>query len=146
MADQGVVVAINSDDAEMARRLNQEAAKSVMYAGMSQEDAWKMVTINPAKLMHVDDRTGSVKAGKDADLVLWNDNPLSIYASADKTWVDGTLYFDREQDTRLQDEVQRERARIIQKMQAEKKGGEGGERPRGPKEHYHCDTEGDEGN
>ena len=146
MADQGVVVAINSDDAEMARRLNQEAAKSVMYAGMSQEDAWKMVTINPARLLHVDDRTGSIKAGKDADLVLWNDNPLSIYASADKTWVDGAVYFDREQDVRLQDELQRERARIIQKMQAEKKGGEGGERPRGPKEHYHCDTEGDEGN
>ena len=146
MADQGVVVAINSDDAEMARRLNQEAAKSVMYAGMSQEDAWKMVTINPARLLRVDDRTGSIKAGKDADLVLWNDNPLSIYASADKTWVDGAVYFDREQDVRLQEELQRERARIIQKMQAEKKGGEGGERPRGPKEHYHCDTEGDEGN
>jgi adenine deaminase len=105
-----------------------------------------MVTINPARLLHVDDRTGSIKAGKDADLVLWNDNPLSIYASADKTWVDGAVYFDREQDVRLQDELQRERARIIQKMQAEKKGGEGGERPRGPKEHYHCDTEGDEGN
>ena len=145
MTDQGVTVAINSDDAEMARRLNQEAAKSVMYGGMKEEDAWKMVTINPAKLLHVDDRVGSIKTGKDADIVLWNDNPLSIYARAEKTWVDGTLYFDREQDAVQQEEVQRERARIIQKMQSEKKGGEGGDRPRGPKEHYHCDSEEDEG-
>lgn len=145
MTDQGVTVAINSDDAEMARRLNQEAAKSVMYGGMKEEDAWKMVTINPAKLLRVDDRVGSIKTGKDADIVLWNDNPLSIYARAEKTWVDGALYFDREQDVLQQEAVQKERARIIQKMQAEKKGGEGGERPRGPKEHYHCDTEADEG-
>ncbi|MBL7825335.1 MAG: amidohydrolase, partial [Saprospiraceae bacterium] len=145
IADRGVVVAINSDDAEMARRLNQEAAKSVMYAGMKEEDAWKMVTINPAKLLRVDDKVGSIKTGKDADVVLWNDNPLSIYARAEKTWVDGVLYFDREKDAAMQEEVQRERARIIQKLQAEKKGGEGGERPRGPKEHYHCDSEEDEG-
>ena len=128
MSDRGVVVAINSDDAEMARRLNQEAAKSVMYGGMKEEDAWKMVTINPAKLMHVDDRVGSIKTGKDADVVLWNDNPLSIYAKAEKTWVDGILFFDRQQDALMQDEVQRERARLIQKLQGEKKGGEGGER------------------
>jgi imidazolonepropionase-like amidohydrolase len=145
MMDQGVVVAINSDDAEMARRLNQEAAKSVTYGGMKEEDAWKMVTINPAKLMRVDDRVGSVKAGKDADVVLWNDNPLSIYARAEKTWVDGILFFDREKDAQMQIEVQRERARLIQKLQSEKKGGEGGEKPRGPKEHYHCDSDHDEG-
>jgi len=71
---------INSDDAEQARRLNQEAAKSVKYGGMSEENAWKMVTLNPAKALHVSDRVGSIKAGKDADLVLWSDNPLSIYA------------------------------------------------------------------
>ena len=111
MADRGVIVAINSDDAEMARRLNQEAAKSVMYAGMKEHDAWKMVTINPAKLLHVDDRTGSIKAGKDADVVLWNDHPLSVYASAEKTWVDGILFFDRQEDLKLQDAVQKERAR-----------------------------------
>ncbi|MGL1562901.1 amidohydrolase family protein, partial [Vibrio parahaemolyticus] len=67
----GLNVAINSDDAEMARRLNQEAAKSVKYGGISEEDALKMVTINPAKMLHVDDRVGSIKEGKDADLVLW---------------------------------------------------------------------------
>lgn len=145
MMDQKVVVAINSDDAEMARRLNQEAAKSVKYAGMKEADAWKMVTINPAKLLRVDDRVGSIKSGKDADLVLWNDNPLSVYAVAEKTWVDGALYFDRKEDEQLRQSVQTERARLIQKLQNAKKDGPGGERPSAPKGHYHCDTEGEEG-
>ena len=60
----GVVTAINSDDAEMARRLNQEAAKAVKYGGVSQEEAWKMVTLNPAKLLHLDHRVGSIKSAK----------------------------------------------------------------------------------
>jgi imidazolonepropionase-like amidohydrolase len=145
MADRGITVAINSDDAEMARRLNQEAAKSVMYAGMKEHDAWKMVTINPAKLMRVDDRTGSIKTGKDADVVLWSENPLSVYAKAEKTWVDGILFFDREADLKLQEDVQKERARLIQKLQTEKKAGEGGDRPSRQKQHYHCDHEEDEG-
>jgi adenine deaminase len=145
MADRGVVVAINSDDAEMARRLNQEAAKSVLYGGMKEEDAWKMVTLNPAKLLHVDDRVGSIKTGKDADLVLWNDNPLSIYARAEKTWVDGVLYFDRKEDADMQVQVEKERARIIQKMQATPKGGEGRERPSAPKKYYDCESTEDEG-
>ena len=75
-----IPVAINSDDAEMGRRLNQEAAKGVKYGDMSEEAAWNMVTLNPAKLLHIDDRTGSVKVGKDADLVLWTDHPMSMYA------------------------------------------------------------------
>ena len=145
MHDQGITVAINSDDAEMARRLNQEAAKSVLYAGMEEQEAWKMVTINPAKLLHVDDRVGSVQTGKDADLVLWNDNPLSIYAKAEKTWVDGILFFDRQQDALMQVDVQQERARLIQKLLVEKKGGEGGEKPRGAKGHYDCESDDDEG-
>ena len=145
MADRGVVVAINSDDAEMARRLNQEAAKSVLYGGMKEEDAWKMVTLNPAKLLHVEDRVGSVKVGKDADLVLWNDHPLSVYAKAEKTWVDGILFFDRQQDAQLQTAVRLERARLIQKLQNVKKGGEGGDKPTPPKKHYHCDDGLDEG-
>ncbi|MGI9158179.1 MAG: amidohydrolase family protein, partial [Saprospiraceae bacterium] len=146
MHNQGVTVAINSDDAEMARRLNQEAAKAVMYGGVSEEEAWKMVTLNPAKLLHVDDRVGSIKTGKDADLVLWTDNPLSVYARASKTWVDGALYFDAQRDAELRAAVQTERARLIQKMQAIRRNGEGaGERPAGPKGHYHCDSDEDEG-
>jgi imidazolonepropionase-like amidohydrolase len=144
--DAGVTVAINSDDAEMARRLNQEAAKSVMYGDVSEEEAWKFVTLNPAKLMHVDSKIGSIKVGKDADVVLWSDNPLSIYAKAEKTFVDGILYFDREMDTKMQLAVQVERARLIQKMlKAKQNGAAGGEKPSSPKQHYHCDSDGDEG-
>ena len=121
MQKVGLNVAINSDDPEMARRLNQEAAKSVKYGGMSEEDAWKMVTINPAKMMHVDNKTGSIKVGKDADLVVWNDNPLSIYAKAEKTIVDGIIYFDREKDAAMRKLNQAEKARLIQKLTIAKK-------------------------
>lgn len=145
MADRGVTVAINSDDAEMARRLNQEAAKTVQFGNTKEEEAWRMVTINPAKLLRVDDRTGSIRVGKDADLVLWNEHPLSVYARAEKTWVDGIRYYDRQTDAQAQQQVRAERARLIQKLQAEKKGGEGGDKPRGPKGHYHCDSDEDEG-
>lgn len=119
----GLTVAINSDDAEMARRLNQEAAKSVKYGGISEEDALKMVTINPAKMLHVDDRVGSIKEGKDADLVLWSDNPLSIYARALYTMVDGTFFFDREKDAAMRKQVKAERTRLIGKMVGEKRTG-----------------------
>jgi imidazolonepropionase-like amidohydrolase len=119
----GLNVCINSDDAEMARRLNQEAAKSVKYGGMPEDEALKMVTLNPAKALHVEDRVGSIKAGKDADLVIWNDHPLSIYAKADKTIVDGIIYFDREKDMQLRNHIAAERNRIIQKMLGEKRSG-----------------------
>lgn len=120
MQKMGLNVCINSDDAEMARRLNQEAAKTVKYGGLSETEAWKMITINPAKALHISDRTGSIKAGKDADLVLWNTNPLSIYAKPEKTFVDGVLYFDVERDLQLRKVISSERNRIIQKMLAEK--------------------------
>jgi imidazolonepropionase-like amidohydrolase len=123
MQKMGLNVCINSDDAEMGRRLNQEAAKTVKYGGVTEEEAWKMVTINPAKALHVDDRTGSIKIGKDADLVLWSDNPLSIYARPEKTIVDGIVYFDVEHDLQLRRTIAEERNRIIQKMMGEKKSG-----------------------
>ena len=123
MNQAGVLTSINSDDAEMGRRLNQEAAKTVKYGGVSEEEAWKFVTLNPAKMLGIADRTGSIKVGKDADVVLWSDNPLSIYAKAEKTFVDGILYFDRENDKRLRQELAKERERIIQKMIAAKKEG-----------------------
>ncbi len=136
----GVVTAINSDDAEMERRLNQEAAKSVKYGGTSEEDAWKMVTLNPAKLLHLDKKVGSIKVGKDADVVLWSDNPLSIYAKVEKTIVDGIIYYDNEEDAKLRVEIQKERARIIQKMLDEKKGGAPVQKPMPkPQKLYTCD-------
>jgi imidazolonepropionase-like amidohydrolase len=123
MTSLGVVTAINSDDAEMARRLNQEAAKSVKYAGVSEEEALKMVTLNPAKLLHLDDRMGSLKAGKDADVVLWNDNPLSIYAKPLKTFVDGIAYYDLEKDEIMRVDMEKERMRLVQKMLNAKSSG-----------------------
>jgi adenine deaminase len=119
----GLNVCINSDDAEQARRLNQEAAKSVKYGGMGEEDALKMVTLNPAKALHVDDRVGSIKTGKDADLVLWSDHPLSIYAKPLKTIVDGVIYFDIDKDAASRKYISQERNRLIQKIIAEKKSG-----------------------
>ena len=119
----GLNVALNSDDAEMARRLNQEAAKIVKYGGVTEEEALKMVTLNPAKMLHVDDKVGSLKAGKDADVVVWSDHPLSIYAKSLYTIVDGKVYFDREKDEQMQLLVDAERNRLIRKMNGEKRGG-----------------------
>jgi adenine deaminase len=107
----------------MARRLNQEAAKTVKYGGLSEEEALKLVTLNPAKLLHLDNRMGSLKSGKDADVVLWTDHPLSIYAKVEKTFVDGTLYYDLETDKQLRAERDRERQRLVLKMLAAKQGG-----------------------
>ncbi|UYQ91866.1 amidohydrolase family protein [Chitinophaga horti] len=136
----GVLTAINSDDAEMARRLNHEAAKSITYGDMDEQDALKMVTLNPAKLLHVADKTGSIKAGKDADLVLWNEHPLSVYAKAEKTIVDGIVYFDREQDLELRKRIAEERARLIGKMLGDKKKGAPTTRPVPTREEiYHCE-------
>ena len=120
----GVLTAFNSDDAEMARRLNQEAAKAIKYGGVSEEDALKFVTLNPAKLLHIDNRVGSLKEGKDADIVLWNNHPLSVYTKTLQTYVDGICYFDIDKDTQLQKDIAEERNRLIQKMQKEKDNGE----------------------
>ena len=119
----GVITAINSDDAEMSRRLNQEAAKAVKYGGTSEEDAWKMVTLNPAKLLHIDDKVGSIKIGKDADLVLWSGNPLSIYTKAEKTIIEGTTYFDIKIDEQQRTNIKNERNILIQMMLKEKNKG-----------------------
>lgn len=145
MHEQGVLVAINSDDAEMGRRLNQEAAKGVKYGGMSEEDAWKMVTLNPAKLLHLDDRMGSLKVGKDADIVIWSDNPLSVNAKAEKTLIDGVILYDSGRDAEMRKLNQAEKARIISKMLADNQAG-GRKRTfiKRKKGHYHCNTLGEE--
>lgn len=129
MQKMGLVVAVNSDDAEQARHLNQEAAKAVKYGGVSEEEAFKMCTLNPAIMLHVADRVGSIKVGKDADVVLWNDQPLSIYAKPLYTLVDGTVYFDITKDADIQKAMNQERARLIQKILTERRTG--GARPAG---------------
>ena len=97
----------------MGRRLNQEAAKTVKYGGMTEEEAWKMVTLNPAKLLHLDQRMGSVSVGKDADLVLWSDNPLSILAKVKMTMIEGVVYFSEENNIELQRRNTEEKMRLI---------------------------------
>ncbi|PCH70003.1 MAG: amidohydrolase [Bacteroidetes bacterium] len=144
MNKMGVVTAYNSDDAEMGRRLNQEAAKAVKYGGTSEEDAFKFVTLNPAKLLHLEARMGSIEVGKDADVVIWSDNPLSIYAKCEKTFVDGICYYDIDKDKELRKEIKSERARLIQKMLKAKKSGAKTQKPKKKSPHlYHCDDVGD---
>ena len=124
MTEAGVTVAYNSDSSEVIRRLNQEAAKAVKYGGLSEEEAWKYVTLNPAKLLHIDDRVGSLKEGKDADLVLWSDNPLSIYARAEKTFIDGKIYYDSSKIPSIMDEIKNEKNKIINQIMSATTGGQ----------------------
>ena len=137
--EAGVITAINSDNAEMGRRLNQEAAKAVKYGNTSQEDAWKLVTLNPAKLLHLDHRMGSIKSGKDADIVLWTANPLSVYAKVAQTYVDGKLMFDIKKDKIIFKRDLEEKMRIVKLMSKEKNSKIKKLKPDKEK-HYHCDT------
>jgi imidazolonepropionase-like amidohydrolase len=132
MHEQGVLVSFNSDSDELARRLNTEAAKAVRYGGLSEDEAWKFVTINPAKQLKVDHRVGSLEAGKDADVVIWSGNPLSTYSACEQTWIDGRRFFDKEEDRMLSAENQRQRATLVQKALTAKKAA--GETPREKKE------------
>jgi len=145
MHDIGINVAFNSDDDEMARRLNQEAGKAVAYGQMGEEEALKLVTLNPAKMLHVDNRVGSIKPGKDADLVLWSADPLSIYAVAEKTYVDGIPYWDVDKDAANQKAIKADEARIIQKMIAAKNQGSLTQRPPGRRPRVSEEDEDDDG-
>jgi imidazolonepropionase-like amidohydrolase len=145
MSEQGVLVCINSDDAEMGRRLNQEAAKTIKYGGLSEEQAWKLVTLNPAKILHLDDQMGSIKVGKSADLVLWTANPLSIEARVSITMIDGVVYYEEALQAQKQLQMEQERTRILSLMLAANERGETSKTPQKKvKKHYHCDTLGEE--
>jgi N-acetylglucosamine-6-phosphate deacetylase len=113
---KGVVVSFNSDDAELARHLNHEAAKAMKYGGVSAEEALKFVTLNPAKQLRIDQWVGSIEPGKHADLVLWNGNPLSTLSRCEQTWVDGRLYFDRQADVNMRSQQQQLHAQLVQKV------------------------------
>jgi len=118
MHQAGVVVSFNSDDAELARRLNLEAAKAVKYGGVAPEEALKFVTLNPAKQLGIDKSVGSIEVGKDADLAVWSASPLSSLGRCEQTWIDGRKYFDRTDDQRRRDEIAVRRAALIQRVLA----------------------------
>jgi imidazolonepropionase-like amidohydrolase len=108
----GVVTSVNSDDPDRARRLNIDAAKMMKYGGLSEQEALRLVTLNPAIQLGIENRTGSIDVGKDADLVIWNGHPFSVYSRADQTYIEGELYFDREADIRRRADLQREREEL----------------------------------
>ena len=112
----GVVVSFNSDDAELGRRLNKEAAKATKYGGVPPEEALKFVTINPAKQLHIDEFTGSLEPGKEADLAVWSGPPMSNKTRCLQTWVDGRKYFDIDEDAKMRDTVRQMRAALIQRI------------------------------
>jgi imidazolonepropionase-like amidohydrolase len=112
MMRRGVLVSVNSDSAEHARRLNTEAAKSMHWGGASEDEALAMVTINPAKQLRIDARVGSLEAGKDADVVIWNKHPLSTYAIVDRVYIDGTVYYDRLGEERRLTDARAEKSRL----------------------------------
>ena len=115
MTERGVLVSINSDSGEEIRHLNQEAAKAMKWGGMEEEPALRLVTLNPAIQLGIDDRTGSIDEGKDADLVLWDGYPLSIYGKAIQTYVDGKLYFDIDLDLERQAAIETEKEALLEK-------------------------------
>jgi imidazolonepropionase-like amidohydrolase len=115
MTRRGVVVSINSDDAAEATHLNQEAAKTMLYGGLTHDEALKLVTLNPAIQLGIDKRVGSIEVGKDADLVIYNHDPLSAYAVVQKTLIDGRVYFDRERDILGRPALEQERKDLLAK-------------------------------
>jgi adenine deaminase len=113
-----VLTSFNSDDPELARRLNLEAAKAVKYGGVPPEEALKFVTYNPAKQLGIEAQVGSLESGKDADLVVWSASPLSSYSRCEQTWIDGRKYFDRQADIDRRRETSAMRAALIQRVLA----------------------------
>jgi len=127
MTKRGVLVSINSDDAAEATHLNQEAAKSIHYGGLTRDEALKLVTLNPAIQLGIDKRVGSIDVGKDADLAIYNHDPLSAYAVVQKTLIDGRVYFDRDKDIAGRAALEKEKKDLLEKTkkkaEEEKKAG-----------------------
>jgi N-acetylglucosamine-6-phosphate deacetylase len=131
MHEVGVVVSFNSDSAELARRLNTEAAKAVRYGGVEAQEALLFVTLNPARQLRIDDRVGSLEAGKDGDFAVWSASPLSAYARCEQTWIEGARHFDLETDAAMRDHARAERQRLVQKILAAAHGHPGASRGTG---------------
>ena len=116
MHNQGIVVSFNSDDAELGRHMNHEAAKAVKYGGLDPHTALQFVTLNPAKQLRIDNRVGSLEIGKDADFVLWKGSPLSVRARCEQTWIDGRKYFDRQLDAQMRIRDGQLHRQLVQKV------------------------------
>ena len=129
MTQRGVVVSFNSDSDELARRMNYEAAKAIKYGGLTEQEAIKLVTINPARQLGIDKRVGSLEPGKDADFVIWNGHPLSVYTRAEQTWVDGVRQFDHDEDLAARAGMESRRAEMIAKVKGAAASGEKKQEP-----------------
>lgn len=131
MTRAGILVSINSDSNERARRLNIEAAKAMKYGDLTEEEALRLITLNPAKQLAIDSRVGSIDVGKDADLAIWSDHPFSVYARVEQTMIDGEVFFDRAQDLARRTTLEAER-KTLEAAEANRAPGAGGDSPRTP--------------
>jgi len=136
----GVNVSINSDSDERMRRLNLDAAKVMKYGGVPEEDALKMITINPAMQLGIAKRTGSIEIGKDADIVIWTGHPFSPYSRVEMTMVEGEMLFDRTRDAQMRTDMARERE-ALEKLDINKPPASGGTSPRVPTERRRGDRD-----
>ncbi|MEO8072556.1 MAG: amidohydrolase [Acidobacteriota bacterium] len=145
----GVNVSINSDSDERMRRLNLDAAKVEKYGGVPEQDALQMITLNPAKQLGIDKRTGSIEEKKDADIVIWSAHPFSVYSHPEMTMIEGEVFFDRAKDLAMRDEMKKERE-ALEKLDVNKAPGSGGTSPKIPAEKRRGDRDdaefGDGGN
>ncbi|MCU1260651.1 MAG: amidohydrolase [Bryobacterales bacterium] len=121
MMKRGVLVSLNSDDAELMRHLNTEAAKTMKYGGLTETEALSTITINPAKQLMIEKRVGSIEVGKDADMVIYDQHPLSTFAKVEKVLIDGQVYFDRNKDIEGRPEKEKEKKLLITKAAEEQK-------------------------
>jgi imidazolonepropionase-like amidohydrolase len=128
MMRAGVLVSINSDSDERARRLNIDAAKMMKYGDLTEEEALRLITINPAIQLGIQDRVGSIDVGKDADLAIWSGHPFSVYSRVERTFIDGDIFFDREQDLAGRAALQREREELL-KAEVNRPPAQGGAQP-----------------
>ncbi len=136
----GVVVSINSDSDERMRRLNLDAAKVEKYGGVPEEEALKMITLNAAKQLGIDKRTGSIEEKKDADIVIWSAHPFSVYSHPEITMIEGEIFFDRTKDLVRRDEMKRERE-ALEKLEINRPPASGGTSPKIPSEKRQADRD-----
>ncbi len=141
MTRRGIVVSINSDSGEEGRHLTQEAAKTMKWGGLSEEEALALVTINPAIQLMIEDRVGSLEPGKDADVVLWENYPLSSYAKVRTTYIDGEVVFDIDGDMAMRAEIEAEKQRLREVLDMSEDGPEAGSGRRGGPGGPNSDTE-----